>query len=75
LTFSTHDLRSVVRYADRTLVLADGRLLADCTPEELLDDDALLAAARLRRPPLFEVRRRLGLAGRTVAEMAEELRR
>jgi energy-coupling factor transport system ATP-binding protein len=74
LMFSTHDLRSVVRYADRVIVLADGRLLADCTPEQLLDDDALLAAARLRRPPLFAARRRLGLSGRTAAEMAEELR-
>ncbi len=75
LLFSTHDLRSMVRYADRVLVLSGGRLLADCTPEQLLEDDALLAAARLRRTPLFEVRRRLGLHGRTVAELAEELRR
>ncbi|HVX64438.1 MAG TPA: ATP-binding cassette domain-containing protein [Pirellulales bacterium] len=74
LLFSTHDLRSLVRYADRVLVLSEGRLLADCTPEALLEDDALLAAARLRRTPLFEVRRHLGLRGRTVAGLAEELR-
>lgn len=75
LLFSTHDLRSMVRYADRVLVLVGGRLLADCTPDELLEDDALLTAAHLRRTPLFEVRRRLGLQGRTVAELAKELRR
>jgi energy-coupling factor transport system ATP-binding protein len=74
LLFSTHDLRSLVRYADRVLVLSEGRLLADCTPEALLEDDALLAAARLRRTPLFEVRRHLGLRGRTVADLVEELR-
>ncbi len=75
LIFSTHDLRSVARYADRVLVLVGGRLLADCSPERLLDDDELLAASRLRRPPLFEVRRRLGLRGSSIAGLAEELRR
>ena len=75
LVFSTHDLRSVLRYADRVLILAHGKLLADTEPREVFDNDALLAEAGLRRPPLAEVRRRLGLAGSTVAEMAEELRR
>lgn len=75
LLFATHDLRTVERFADRVLVLAGGRLLADCTPRELLDDDSLLVAAKLRRPPLAEVRLRLGLQSRTVAALAEELRR
>ncbi len=47
--FSTHDLRTVLRYADRVLVLAEGRILAECSPAELQSDRALLAAARLRR--------------------------
>jgi energy-coupling factor transport system ATP-binding protein len=76
LVFSTHDLRSVMRYADRVLVLANGKLLADVEPRGLFDDNnALLKEAGLRRPPLVEVRRRLGLAGTTIAELAEELRR
>jgi energy-coupling factor transport system ATP-binding protein len=72
--FSTHDLATVARFADRVLVLADGRLLADCAPEELLADDGLLHAAQLRRPPLWDFRHRLKLTGRSVAELAEELR-
>lgn len=72
--FSTHDLGTVARFADRVLVLAGRRLLADCTPEELLADDELLQAAQLRRPPLLELRHRLNLTGRSVAELAEELR-
>jgi energy-coupling factor transport system ATP-binding protein len=76
LVFSTHDLQSVLRYADRVLVLANGKLLADVEPRGLFDENnALLAEAGLRRPPLVEVRRRLGLTGTTIAEMAEELRR
>jgi ABC-2 type transport system ATP-binding protein len=34
--FSTHDVAEVQRYADRALVLADGRLLFDGTPAEFL---------------------------------------
>jgi energy-coupling factor transport system ATP-binding protein len=75
LMFSTHDLRMAMRFADRVLVLAEGRLLADCPPEQLMSDDALLAAAGLHRPPLWQLRHRHRLCGRTVAELAEELRR
>ena len=76
LVFSTHDLRSVLRYSDRVLVLGDGKLLADCEPCGLFDgENKLLALADLRPPPLVEVRRRLGLAGDTIAELAEELRK
>jgi ABC-type cobalamin transport system ATPase subunit len=75
LLFATHDVRTVARHADRVLVLEGGRLLADCTREELLADDQLLAAARLRRTPLFELRQRLRLHGWTAEGLAEELSR
>lgn len=71
--FSTHDLRAVGQFADRVLVLAHGRLMADVTPAELLDNDDLLSVAHLRRPPLYELRRRLGLNGLSVAALAQEL--
>lgn len=45
---SCHDLRAVASVADRVLVVADGRLVADVDPLALLRDDGLLAAARLR---------------------------
>ncbi|MBD3778303.1 MAG: ATP-binding cassette domain-containing protein [Micrococcales bacterium] len=43
-----HDLRAVASVADRVLVLAEGRLVADLDPLGLLRDPRLLAAARLR---------------------------
>ncbi|MFE7506448.1 ABC transporter ATP-binding protein [Promicromonospora sp. NPDC057488] len=51
--FSSHDLRAVAGYADRVLVLADGTLLADTTPLELLRDEPLLERAGLRPPALL----------------------
>lgn len=71
--FSTHDLSIVARHASRVLVLDDGKLAADCTPDELLANDALLAQAHLRRTPLLDVRHRLALRGMTVAEIAKEI--
>jgi len=71
--FSTHDLSIVARHANRVLVLDDGKLAGDCTPDELLANDALLARAHLRRTPLLDVRHRLALRGLTVTEIAEEL--
>jgi ABC-type multidrug transport system ATPase subunit len=66
--FSSHDLRAVAAYTDRVLVLADGELLADVTPLELLRDEELLTRARLRPPALLrqlarEVRDGQDLAG------------
>jgi len=75
MLFSTHDLRMVGRYANRVLVLADGHLLADTTPTALMNDDRLLEAARLRRPPLVQLRRALQLQAWNVEEMILEVQR
>jgi energy-coupling factor transporter ATP-binding protein EcfA2 len=53
VVFSSHDLRSLCAYADRVLVLGEGRLLADTTPLALLHDEAVLALAGLRLPGLL----------------------
>jgi energy-coupling factor transport system ATP-binding protein len=50
-----HDLRAVASVADRVLVVADGRLLADVDPLALLRDGGLLAAARLRPSRLLRL--------------------
>ncbi|WP_374760884.1 ABC transporter ATP-binding protein [Microbacterium jiangjiandongii] len=53
----THDMQLVTEYADRTVVLGDGRMLADAATAEVFADDALLARAGLRLPPLREALR------------------
>ncbi|MCR2819446.1 ATP-binding cassette domain-containing protein [Microbacterium sp. zg.Y1090] len=53
----THDMQLVTEYADRTVVLGDGRLLAAGATAEVFADEALLARAGLRPPPLREALR------------------
>ncbi|HKP05846.1 MAG TPA: ATP-binding cassette domain-containing protein, partial [Microbacterium sp.] len=48
----THDMQLVTDYADRTVVLADGRVVADGPTADLFADDELIARAGLRPPPL-----------------------
>jgi len=49
--FSTHDPRLVERYATRVLVVAEGQLLADCSPAALFSDAVLMSRAGFRAPP------------------------
>lgn len=69
----THDMQLVTDYADRTVVLADGRVLAERSTAEIFADDALIARAGLRPPPLrralMGLQRHAGLAG--VARLAD----
>lgn len=48
----THDMQLVTEYAARTVVVGDGRIVADDTTTAIFDDEALLRRAGLRRPPL-----------------------
>ncbi|MFF2487338.1 ABC transporter ATP-binding protein [Microbacterium sp. NPDC058062] len=48
----THDMQLVTDYADRAVILSDGRVLAEGPTADLFADDALIARAGLRPPPL-----------------------
>lgn len=50
LIVSTHDMRLVAEVFPRTVILDDGRLIADGPTELLLEDEALLEAHGLERP-------------------------
>jgi energy-coupling factor transporter ATP-binding protein EcfA2 len=52
--FSSHDLRTVATLADRVVVVAEGRIIADGPVHEVLCDEAVLRRARLRLPPLVQ---------------------
>ncbi len=48
----THDMQLVAEYAERTVVVDGGRIVADGSTTEIFTDDALLQRTGLRRPPL-----------------------
>ncbi|MDF2044709.1 ATP-binding cassette domain-containing protein [Microbacterium sp. Kw_RZR3] len=50
----THDMQVVAEHADRLIVVDGGRIVADGPTAHVFADDALLAHAGLRPPPLRE---------------------
>ncbi|MEV8267428.1 energy-coupling factor transporter ATPase [Microbacterium sp. NPDC076911] len=48
----THDMQLVTEYADRTIVLADGRVIAAGPTPDIFGDHTLIERAGLRLPPL-----------------------
>ncbi|MBU2611198.1 MAG: ATP-binding cassette domain-containing protein [Chloroflexi bacterium] len=53
--FITHDLDLAVTYANRVLLIGDGRIVADGSPEEVLQDFDLLARYRVRPTSLLRL--------------------
>lgn len=48
----THDMQLVTEYATRTIVVGDGRVVADAPTAEVFSDETLIRSAGLRLPPL-----------------------
>ena len=57
--FITHDMRLVAEYANRAVVLCDGAVAFDGTPDALFASPDVLTRARLRPPPVHEISTRL----------------
>jgi cobalt/nickel transport system ATP-binding protein len=63
LLLATHAVDLVPLFADRVLLLAEHRIVADGTPHEVFADAARLAAAKVRAPWAAELWRRLASEG------------
>ncbi len=57
----THDMHLMLEYAQRAIVLADGRLICDETPEQVLTDPDIIQQANLKETSLFTLAERAGL--------------
>ena len=57
----THDMQLMLDYSDRAVVVADGQILADKSPVEVLTDKALLAAANLKETSIFALAEKLSV--------------
>jgi energy-coupling factor transport system ATP-binding protein len=67
---ATHDMHLVAEWADRVIVLGQGRVLRDCSPAELFDDAALLTEAMLVPPQVTQLGIAMGMSppALTIAE-------
>jgi energy-coupling factor transport system ATP-binding protein len=75
----THDMALVAERVPRTIVVNDGRILADGPTREVLSDAPLLRQAYLRPPQVTRIAQRLATFGispetMTVAELHAEIR-
>lgn len=71
IVFITHDMPLAMRWADRIVVMHDGRLVHDGPPESLVHlSEERLGTYHLELPPVAEVARRLGFAGRIATPKA-----
>ncbi|WEK54197.1 MAG: ABC transporter ATP-binding protein [Candidatus Cohnella colombiensis] len=51
----THDMHLMLEYAHRTIVLSDGRKLAEGTPAEVLTNPSTVKAANLKETSIYEL--------------------
>ena len=57
----THDMHLMLEYTERSLVFADGRKIADTTPQALCSDPELLKRASLKETSLYELAKQCNL--------------
>ncbi|UKJ65959.1 energy-coupling factor ABC transporter ATP-binding protein [Cellulosimicrobium cellulans] len=68
----SHDMQLVAEHATRVVALADGSVVADGSPGDVLADEGVLRLAGLRTPPLAAATRHLAdPAWRRVARLAD----
>jgi energy-coupling factor transport system ATP-binding protein len=57
----THDMHLMLEYTDRAVVIADGVLLADTTPAQVLTDETVSAKAYLKKTSLYDLAIKSGI--------------
>jgi energy-coupling factor transporter ATP-binding protein EcfA2 len=71
----THTMWVICEYADRLVLMREGRIIADAAVREAMGRPDLLAQASLTAPPVAELGARLGHPFRSVAEAVRLLKR
>lgn len=57
----THDMQLMLEYSDRSIVVSNGEIIADCSPVALLNQNAILEKANLKKTSLFELAEKLAV--------------
>ncbi|MCY7184564.1 ABC transporter ATP-binding protein [Streptococcus gallolyticus] len=55
----THDMQLMLEYSDRSIVVSNGEIIADCSPVALFNQNAILEKANLKKTSLFELAEKL----------------
>lgn len=58
----THDMHLMLEYTDRAIVIADGQLIADDTPANVLTDETASDKAYLKKTSLYDLAVRCGIS-------------
>lgn len=57
----THDMQLMLEYSDRSIVVSDGKIIADCSPVALFNQVEILEQANLKKTSLFDLAEKLGI--------------
>ena len=57
----THDMHLMLEYTDRAIVIADGQLIADDTPANVLTDEEIADRAYLKKTSLYDLAVKCGI--------------
>ncbi|MDY2776212.1 MAG: ABC transporter ATP-binding protein [Streptococcus infantarius] len=57
----THDMQLMLEYSDRSIVVSDGNIIADCSPVALFSQAEVLEKANLKKTSLFDLAEKLGI--------------
>ncbi|WP_270336018.1 ABC transporter ATP-binding protein [Streptococcus macedonicus] len=57
----THDMQLMLEYPDRSIVVSNGEIIADCSPVALFNQNAILEKANLKKTSLFELAEKLAV--------------
>ncbi|WP_163580842.1 ABC transporter ATP-binding protein [Gracilibacillus saliphilus] len=62
ILFITHDMHLMLEYTSRSIVLADGRLIADESAVDVITNDEIVDKANLKRTSLFDIAVKVGIS-------------
>lgn len=57
----THDMQLMLEYSDRSIIVSNGEIIADCSPVALFNQNAILEKANLKKTSLFELAEKLAV--------------
>lgn len=57
----THDMQLMLEYSDRSIVVSDGKIIADSSPVALFSQAEVLEKANLKKTSLFDLAEKIGI--------------